>query len=227
MSYIVSNECQIKDLDKIYLKYFGFPSTGFFVEVGAYDGEFVSNTSFIADLKWKGLYIEPISEYYEKCLKRHENNEVIVANVAIGEDEGEVIIWKGQTLSTLNYEQVNRYKKIGWADHDHFTETSCDQLRLDSLMEQLQVPKNFDILVVDVEGKEAEIFKTFDLDEWNPKMLIVELEDNHPEFQEYPELLSEIKQLRSYILSKDYVEIYRDEINTIFVTEKFYREKNS
>jgi FkbM family methyltransferase len=215
--YNVSKDCQIKNLNEIYLNYFGYPSNGYFVEVGAYDGEFVSNTSCLSDHGWKGLYIEPIHEFYLKCLKRHDKNDVIVANVAIGLEEKEIKIYKGDTLSTLNESQVNRYKEIDWAQHISFSETTCDQMRLDTLMNKLEVPKNFDILVVDVEGKESEVFKTFELDEWTPKMLIVELEDEHESFQKYPELIVEIKELRNFIQKKGYVEIYKDHINTVFV----------
>jgi FkbM family methyltransferase len=224
--YNISAECQVKTLNEIYTKYFGYPSMGFFVEVGAYDGEFVSNTSFLADAGWKGLYIEPVSEYYHKCLKRHESNDVTVANVAIGLEEGEVKMFRGETLSTLNEEQVKRYQEIDWAAHITFDEINCDQLRLDTLMNRLEVPKNFDILVVDVEGKESEIFKTFDLDEWRPKMMIVELEDEHPSFQKYPELIEEIRNLRKFIESKKYVAEYRDTINTVYIAEEIYKGVN-
>lgn len=215
--YNVSKDCQIENLNEIYLNYFGYPSQGYFVEVGAYDGEFVSNTSCLSDHGWKGLYIEPIYEFYLKCLKRHDKNNVIVANVAIGLEEKEIKIYKGDTLTTLDETQVNRYKEIDWAQHISFSESTCNQMRLDSLMEKLEVPKNFDILVVDVEGKESEVFKTFELDEWNPKMIIVELEDEHESFQKYPELIVEIKELRNFIQKKGYVEIYKDHINTVFV----------
>lgn len=79
---------QIPNLDSIYQKYFtrffGIPYQGFFVEVGAYDGESYSNTSGLADSGWNGLYIEPVFEYYNKCLIRHKNNSVKVINCAIG-----------------------------------------------------------------------------------------------------------------------------------------------
>jgi len=215
--YNISKTCQINNLNEIYLKYFGYPSSGYFVEVGAYDGESFSNTSCLSDQGWNGLYVEPIYEFYLRCLKRHDKNDVIVANVAIGLEEKEVKIYQGDTLTTLNEAQVGRYNEIDWSKHISFSETTCDQMRLDSLMEKLEVPKNFDILVVDVEGKESEVFKTFELDEWNPKMLIVELEDEHESFQKYPELIIEIKELRNFIHKKGYVEIYKDHINTVFV----------
>lgn len=216
--YKVSEDCQVENLDKIYEKYFGYPSKGYFVEVGAYDGEFVSNTSFLADHGWNGLYIEPIHEFYEKCLKRHNDNDVIVANVAIGLEEGETKIYRGDTLTTLDKEQMNRYREIDWAQHISFHEDVCDQMRLDTLMERLEVPKNFDLLVVDVEGKESEIFQTFELNEWKPKMIIVELEDEHPTFQKYPDFVERVQQLRSYILDEGYTEIYKNQWNTVFVS---------
>lgn len=215
--YNVSKECQIENLNEIYKQYFGYPSKGYFVEVGAYDGEFVSNTSCLADHGWEGLYVEPIHEFYTKCLNRHDKNNVTVANVAIGLTEGEHKIYKGETLTTLNHDQVLRYAEIDWAKTINFIEDTCDMIRLDTLMEQLNVPKGFDILVVDVEGKESEIFQTFDLDIWKPKMMIVELEDEHPEFVKYESYVNEIKQLRSFIHTKQYSEIYRDKINTIFI----------
>ena len=92
-------------------------------------------------------------------------------------------------------------------------------MRLDTLMGKIEVPKEFDVLVVDVEGKEAEVFETFELDEWKPKMLIVELEDEHPSFQKYTDLISKIKNLRRYINRRGYVEIFKDEINTVFIRE--------
>jgi len=61
------SDCQIPRLDEIYLKNFGYKTDGTFVEIGAYDGHSISNTSFLADIGWKGIYVEPVKEYYEKC----------------------------------------------------------------------------------------------------------------------------------------------------------------
>lgn len=219
--YNLVSTCQIENLSQIYEEYFGYPSKGYFVEVGAYDGEFASNTSCLADHGWEGLYIEPIYDHYLKCLRRHDKNNVTVANVAIGLEEGEKIIYYGDTLTTLDKEQVERYRQIDWAQHIKFSETVCDQMRLDTLMEKLEVPKEFDILVVDVEGKESEVFQTFDLDEWRPKMLIVELEDEHPSFQKYEILIDKLKNLRNFIKDNGYIEIFKDHINTVFVREEF------
>ncbi len=220
-NYVIPVSCQVKSLDKIYKKYFGFPSKGFFIEVGAYDGESFSNTSCLADHGWSGIYIEPIKTFYEKCRKRHKKNEnVKVLNLAAGIEDKEITIYRGDALSTTNKEQMNKYKEISWSKHVQFTEEKCMQRPLEKILLDNNVPLSFEILVVDVEGKEKEVFDSFDLKKWQPKILIVELVDDHPSFQEDKSFLKNNKQLRREILNAGYEEIYRDCINTIFKINK-------
>jgi len=218
--YKIPSNCQVDNLNELYIEYFGYPSKGYFVEVGAYDGELFSNTACLADIGWKGLYIEPIYDHYLKCLKRHDRNDVTVANVAIGLDEGEKIIYRGDLLTTLDKDQLKRYSEIEWSKNYNFVEETCDQLRLDTLMEKIKVPKNFDILVVDVEGKESEVFETFDLLDWKPKMMIIELEDDHESFQIYPDYVNIIRKLRTQIIDSGYKEVSKNRWNTVFVLDK-------
>ena len=69
--YTVNDDCQIPLLDWLYDRHFGLINDGQFVEFGAFDGEYVSNTCFLADMDWRGLYVEPVPEYFEKCRARH------------------------------------------------------------------------------------------------------------------------------------------------------------
>jgi hypothetical protein len=77
----------------------GFRSDGLFVEVGAYDGESFSNTAGLADLGWRGHYLEPIPRYAAACAARHAASvragRVRVHTVCAGERDGETV-----TLST-------------------------------------------------------------------------------------------------------------------------------
>ena len=49
-------------------------------------------------------------------------------------------------------------------------------------------------------------------------MMIVELQDEHPSFNGDPEFIDQIKSLRNDIISKGYSEIYKDYINTVFIS---------
>jgi FkbM family methyltransferase len=218
--YVLSSTCQVKNLDEIYTKYFGlFTNNRMFVEIGAYDGESVSNTSCLADAGWRGIYVEPVHEFYLKCLERHKNNNVIVSNLSIGLEEGPQKIYSNGILSSLDSD----YAEIGITkfNYPNYKEDVCFQLRMDTFLRNYNIPYDFDLLVVDVEGKEHEVFYSLDLDKWKPKMLIIELVDDHEYFQDKSSVINEARTLRSFIEMHNYNQIYRDDINTIFVRNDF------
>ena len=41
----------------------------------------------------------------------------------------------------------------------------------------------FELLIVDVEGYEWEVFRNFNISEWKPQVVIVEIEDEHESFK--------------------------------------------
>lgn len=215
--YKLSSTCQIPNLDQIYIKYFGlFTNNKIFVEIGAYDGESVSNTSGLADAGWKGFYVEPVHQNYLKCLGRHNNNNIVVSNLSIGLQEGPQEIYTNGILSSLDQEHANI--GINKFHYPEYSKDICYQLRMDSFLSKNNIPSDFDLLIVDVEGKEHEVFYSFDFKKWKPKMMIVELVDDHQYFQDNSDILFRVKNLREYITDSNYQEVYRDDINTIFVS---------
>lgn len=214
--------CQIPELWRHYEELFGKKADGIFVEVGAYDGEICSNTSCLADLGWKGVYIEPVPAFARVCAARHRNNPgVQVLNCAIGEEPGVVDVFVGGVLSTTSQRQVELYGRIDWAKGFHRGEqTQARQVRLDAVLDEQKILPGFDLLVVDVEGSETEVFNSFDLERFRPEVLLVELEDAHQSFQKFPEATRASALLRARILAGGYRQHYRDEINTIFVRDR-------
>lgn len=220
--YTLSLTCQIPNLDKIYTKYFGEDTNRIFVEVGAFDGESVSNTSCLADAGWRGYYIEPVREHFEQCVQRHKNNlKVTVSNFSIGTEQDYQTVYCSGIVSTLDKQQAEIISSMSLFGYPQYKEQQCWQLRLESYLEKSDIPKNFDLLVVDVEGREEDVFNSFDLNEWSPKMMIIELIDDHEYFQDNVTLVKSCKNLRSYINSNGYTELFRDHINTIFVRDEY------
>lgn len=211
--------CQIPDLGDLMEAAFGARRDGTFVEVGAYDGESFSNTAHLADLGWRGLYIEPVPAYAAMCAARHRANAAVrVVSCAIGAEEGSVDLFLGGTLSTTVPAQVNTYARMAWAQGLHTGERiRVPRRRLDAVLEENGVPPGFDLLVIDVEGAEAEVIAGLDLDHWRPAMLIIELEDRHPDFQDHPDVVARCAALRRRIAAHGYAEAYGDTINTVFL----------
>lgn len=220
--YTLSLTCQIPDLDKIYTKYFGEDTNRIFVEVGAFDGESVSNTSCLADAGWRGYYIEPVREHFDQCIQRHKKNlKVTVSNISIGTKEDYQTVYCSGIVSTLDKKQAEFVSSMSLFGYPQYKEQQCWQLKLESYLEKSDIPKNFDLLVVDVEGREEDVFNSFDLNEWSPKMMIVELIDDHEYFQDNITLVESCKKLRSYINNNGYTEVFHDHINTIFVRDEY------
>lgn len=217
-NYKVRPDCQISNLNHIYKNIFGYKRDGSFVEVGAYDGERWSNTSFLADIGWNGIYIEPVNEFFLKCKTRHiKNGNTRVLNFAIGEEEKEVEIFVAQGLSTILKNQKEFYEKSEFSKHVKFSSTEmCTQKRLDTVLNDNHINPGFDLLVVDTEGYEIQVFNSFDLNFWRPRLLIVELHDKNEHFADFKEFVEESKNLRKKILENSYEIVYEDEINTVF-----------
>jgi len=221
--YVLSRTCQIGGLATIYEKFFGNRSDGVFVEVGAFDGESHSNTSCLADLGWSGFYLEPVPEFYEKCRIRHQGNpNTKVYNLGIGKEDGEIEIHVGGALSTANQEYLAAVRNLerGEAKFRQGKVVKTRQMTLDGFLEQIGVAAGFELLVVDVEGFEPDVFAGLDLSRWCPTMMIVELSDLKSDL---PHSHREYAQLFDHIVSNGYFVVYKDSINTVFVTSQYYR----
>ncbi len=210
-------DCQISNLATIFEVFFSNQESGVFVEVGAHDGKKTSNTWNLAQIGWEGHYIEPVSEYANRCALNHANNPKISTHqVAVSNTSGQKIrINKAGGLSTSKMELINEYKNLWWARDNISNEFEIvETVTLDSFLQDNKIPIAFDLLVVDVEGFEVEVFEGFDLEKWSPRVMIVELSDLHPDLRS---MRSEMAKLYLYILGQGYIVAYKDSINTIFV----------
>lgn len=214
--------CQIPDLHFILERVFGQRSDGVFVEVGAYDGVFVSNTWGLATRGWRGYMVEPVASLAEACRANHAHHEHISIHVlAVGPPGKESInLYLGDTLTSASESTVELYKKIPWASHvTGAGVTEVRSMTLDSFLEEQQVAPGFELLVVDVEGYEPEVFSGFSISKWKPKVMIVELPDFHPDFVE---LSLPAARLYESLLSVGYRVAYKDRINTVLVATDYW-----
>ncbi|MFD2262110.1 FkbM family methyltransferase [Lacibacterium aquatile] len=210
--------CQISHCAAIYEDLFGLRREGFFVEAGGFDGESFSNTSFLADLGWSGIYVEPVAEFHRLCQIRHAPNPgVSVVHRALSDREGEIELRLAAYSSSASVELQDALETLpGFADFVSAERQSCRTQPLGALLERSGAPKLFDLLVLDVEGHEVEALRGIDLAIWQPKAVIIETADCHPEFSRIPALVAATQQCRA-ILEQHYDEMISDESNSIYV----------
>jgi FkbM family methyltransferase len=221
--YQPSATCQIPRLGEFYEAIFGQRADGTFVEVGAFDGDTYSNTSCLADLGWRGLYVEPVPQWAEVCRWRHRDNpRVTVLECAVDAAPGRLPIHVAHSFSSFHADAIERSKEVFRNLRPDealvpletvFTDqvVSVDVLRLETLLRQQNIAPGFEVLVVDVEGHEPAVFDSFDLAAWRPTLVIVELMDRHPRYSG-----SGLAELRAKILACGYEHLHVDEVNTVF-----------
>lgn len=205
----LSPSCQIPGLNKIYEKYFPGLAQGIFVEVGGNDGFSWSNTWGLAEIGWRGLYFEPMMELALACKARHKANNVQVECVAIGEFNGFTKLYQGQGATTSPKVATENIYFYGNSP-DNFAITEVKSLN--TALQEQEIPANFDLLVIDVDGAEVSVLHGIDFDFWTPRMVIIEANKHHPA-EKWRFNAAEIDS----ILGQWYKEVYADAINSIYL----------
>ncbi len=157
--------------DKLLLKHFAGKKYGFYVEVGALDGVYVSNTFLFEQIGWHGVLVEPIPEAAKKCAQARPASQVVccaaVAPNTPCEIEFEVVEgWEALSAPSLNRERLHEYKP-------QVRKITVAAKTLDTILQEANV-KRIDFLTIDVEGHEWAVLQGFTIDHWRPEIVIIE-----------------------------------------------------
>lgn len=142
MPYSQNNE------EAVLLGYFG-TRIGRFLDIGANDGETLSNTRALALLGWSGVWVEPSPVAYQKLSSLYPNGHII--NAAVGLGSGEVEFYEGaDTLtSTLLDKETERWGK------SNFSVTKVRSITPAELFDL--APGPYDFISIDCEGMDVEV----------------------------------------------------------------------
>lgn len=202
-----SLSCQIPNINAIYQRY--FDGTGVFVEVGANDGYSWSNTWHLAQAGWQGLYFEPVEELANICWQKHICNNVEVIQAAVGSFDGFTKLYTGEGATTSDYVARNNTFGYGNSPDKFVMVPACT---LNTALRDHEIPHDFDLLVIDVDGDEVGVLRGLDLSLWCPTMIIIETSKDHPNKSWRFNCQGIEARLKA-----QYQEIYHDHINSIFV----------
>lgn len=186
LSYALNGE------DVLLLRAFADCHQGFFVDVGAGDPEEESVTKNLVDrLHWRGINVDPLPEHIQR-LRSNRPDDVNLC-VAVDLTPGRAMFYRilpapglpgGSGLSTLDAAVAEMHRRKGWA----VREMAVDVVSLETILAEHARP-GFDLLKVDVEGREASVLASVDLAFWRPRVLVVEAtvpdspEPNHHEWE--------------------------------------------
>jgi FkbM family methyltransferase len=174
------------DLDRKLAEYLPHHD-GVFIEAGAYDGYYESNTYWFERRRgWTGLLVEPIPELASEARRQRPRTRVVECALIPFDSNLETVTMRyGGPMSLVPGAQVNDA-----ADREH-ARTGAEGMRrevyevtvpartLTSVLDECGIHE-VDLLSLDVEGYEASVLRGLDLTRHAPRFIVVEaLDEDH------------------------------------------------
>lgn len=131
------------------------PDRGVFVEIGVGDGVRISNTKMLEDCGWSGLLIEPDARHHDSIRR---NRKATLVPAAIGVTQREFVLTDDPELSGFMRPGPGVIVPVR---------------RLDDVFREHGI-RTVDVISIDTEGTELEVWSTLDLSEVRPRVVLVE-----------------------------------------------------
>lgn len=158
--------------------YFSTKTRGVYLELGALDGEFISNTLFFERRGWRGVLIEANPLLFSKLI--HKRPESVGVNAAVCSHAGTVHFisksFVGGIWEFMSEEFRKTYHRT--VKQEDLQPIKC--LPLGSLLRWLDV-RHIDFFSLDVEGAELEVLRTFDFKHTSVDVIVVEADNSNKE----------------------------------------------
>lgn len=151
--------------DRVLEQLFEGRSTGFYVDVGAYDPFHASNTCLLYRRGWRGINLEP-DPHAKALIELHRPRDTTLP-YAVSDVEGPVVfLLKGS------------FSGIADARHQWGTDgepVTVESRRLSTILDE-HVPPGIavDLLDVDCEGHDLDVLRSNDWERWRPAVILAE-----------------------------------------------------
>ena len=193
--------------------FFKNQKSGFFLEIGAFDGIEGSNCyHFEKFMNWQGIAVEASPLQFEK-LKKNRNCKLI--NLALGSENKlvefyEVVEGFTQMSGINNINFQNSFQRIKKNSDSKINKIDIECKTFDKLIPDDQI---IDLISIDIEGNELDVLKSIDFDKYQIKVII--LENNVP---------NELSYLK-FFLEKNFSYFDRVGMDEIYYNQKYFNIK--
>lgn len=155
--------------DKYLLSLIGEKKNGYFVELGACDGELYSNSFYFEKvLEWNGILIEPNPIYWEILNKNRNCNISNKLCDSVGGNEVNFLL--ADAMSGIINDNPGYWVKY----HIEKDKIKLKTSLLSEVLDEFKAPLNIDFLSLDVEGSEYDILSTFPFDKYTFDFMCIE-----------------------------------------------------
>ena len=146
---------------------------GFYIECGANDGIFQTNTLKLESKGWSGILIEASTQAYDKCIKNRNLEKNLILNCAlVSNDYNNDSIhgdFDGHPMGSVDGNRLHRNPFL-----------SINARTIDSILKENNISK-VDLFIIDVEGYELNVLKGIDFNYCSPTYFCIEVYTNDKE----------------------------------------------
>ncbi len=206
--------------DRILWQVFRERPTGYFIEIGAYDGMTLSNTYFLEQMGWGGLLVEPILPLCQKAVEVRTRSRVIHAACSkkgcTGKKAKFTVAQNIPVLSFLEADQEHIDRCI--REGAQLVEIEVPLATVDDILKNEQREpgpagspwiKNkgwqIDLVSIDTEGCELDVLDGFNLERFKPRILVIENDRSTGD------------EIEPYLKDRGYRKFHRQKINDFYV----------
>jgi len=184
-------------------------STGFYIDVGAWDDVSDSVTKHFYEKGWHGINVEPVPVYFAKHQQSRERD--INLNIALLDKPGNSTLYAitDTGLSTFDANQADEHRAKGFQVIDRQVEVRT----LEAVCEEYVKDTPIDFLKVDTEGTELQVLQGGNWTRFRPRVLVIEATlplsqtASHGEWE-------------AFILAQGYIYAYFDGLNRFYVRQE-------
>jgi len=144
-----------------------FIKEGYVLDIGANDGQTLSNSRALIERGWHGCMIEPDYEAFSKLAALYRDNKNIrLVQAAVDTEGGMAQLHKSSEMGLVSslLETVNKEKFI----HDYWVPKITPSQVIDIL------PKGPDVITIDIEGRSFDVLTKFPFGSWIVRAICVE-----------------------------------------------------
>lgn len=188
-----------------------FTTPGTFLEIGCWNGELISQTSYLEKQKgWKGLCVDPFPIGFEDrtaqlCSRAVSMDGKTRDFIKVSIDRrygGDVSYFSGFKESVTSHWPLI-------SEHCDYEEVKVETVTMDQLYEQYNLPHYIEFLSVDTEGSEVEIFKSINFARYSFGLIV--FEHNKEE--------AVISEVGGILKAAGYVKLCSIEIDDIYINK--------
>jgi len=141
-----------------------------YIDIGAYEPYFLSNTALLYEKGYRGINIEPNPDNFKRFLEWRKEDINLNIGIFSSDDTIEYFFMENDTLNTFSKEEAHLYQSKGISNIKKTSQIKVHPVM--NIIEQYQIHPN--ILSLDVEGLDELILRSINYDIWKPSIICVE-----------------------------------------------------